>query len=157
MKDAAEIIQARTEPEIGDARELFREYASSTGVDLCFQNFDAELKSLPGKYAEPKGRLYLFVHDGRTVACGALRPFGDEIAEMKRLYVRPEARRQGHGARLCEQLISAARVIGYKTMVLDTLRSMTAARALSQKCGFIEIEPYYPNPLPDVCYMRLQL
>src|SRR4051812_30336390 len=116
------IIQARTESEIADARELFREYASSTGVDLCFQNFDEELRSLPGKYAEPKGRLYVFIDAGRSVACGALRPFGDDVAEMKRLYVRPEARRHGHGAELCAHLISAARVIGYQAIVLDTLR-----------------------------------
>lgn len=154
---SVEIIQARHPEEIALARELFREYAAGTGVDLCFQNFEEELSTLPGKYAEPGGRLYLLFDEGEGAACGALRPFGGDLGEMKRLYVRPEFRKRGHAARLCDQLISAARTIGYSAIVLDTLRSMTEARSLYQKFGFAEIDPYYPNPLPDVCYMKLKL
>lgn len=154
---SVEIIQARQPQEIALTRELFREYAAGTGLDLCFQNFEEELSTLPGKYAEPEGRLYLLFEEGEGVACGALRPFGRDLGEMKRLYVRPPFRKRGHGTRLCDQLISAARAIGYRAIVLDTLRSMMEARSLYQKLGFVEIDSYYANPLPDVCYMKLTL
>src|SRR3989442_1415316 len=90
------LVQATQLPEIAVVRDLFREYAIGTGLDLCFQNFEEELATLPGKYAPPRGRLYL-LFDGSVVGgCAALRPFRDDIAEMKRLYVRPQFRRHGH-------------------------------------------------------------
>ena len=151
------IVQATQPEEIALVRELVREYAAGTGLDLCFQGFDEELKTLPGKYSEPRGRLYL-LFDGKTAtACGALRPFRDEIAEMKRLYVRPQFRRRGYARMLSEKLIAEATAIGYRAIYLDTLRSMVEAKKLYESLGFVECQPYYDNPLPDVCYMKLAL
>jgi len=151
------LIQA-TRPEEADlARQLFREYANEIGLDLCFQGFDEELRTLPGKYSPPTGRLFLIVENGAAVACGALRPFQSEIAEMKRLYVCPTFRAHGYGRRLAEQLVSEARTIGYRAIYLDTHSSMQAARGLYASLGFREIAAYYHNPLPDVCYLRLDL
>ena len=157
MAHPLKIVQARTPRELELARELFREYAAAIGIDLCFQGFDEELASLPGKYAEPQGRLLLCFEQNSAVGCGALRPLRDDIAEMKRLYIRPTARRRGFAKLLGQKLIDAAREIGYRAVVLDTLRSMIEARALYSSLGFAEIAAYYPNPLPDVCYMRLDL
>jgi len=151
------IVRATGPQEIALVRELFREYAAGSGLNLCFQGFDEELKTLPGKYSEPRGRLYLLFEDETSAGCGALRPFRDGIAEMKRLYVRPQFRRRGYARLLSEKLIAEARAVGYRAIYLDTLRSMTEARKLYESLGFVACQPYYENPLPDVCYMKLSL
>jgi len=150
-------IRAAGPAEIPAVRELFCEYAAGTGLDLCFQNFEDELQTLQGKYAEPGGRLFLMFFGFMPAGCGALRPFRDDIAEMKRLYVKPAFRERGYGRLLSERLIAEARRIGYRAIYLDTLSSMVAARALYGELGFVECEPYYDNPLPNVCFLKLGL
>ena len=143
------------------ARALFREYAEGLGIDLCFQNFDAELAALPGDYAEPGGTLLLAYCDGELAGCGALRPLpeADEAnaCEMKRLYVRRAFRRFGLGRLLAEALIDRARSRGYSAMLLDTLDDMETARELYASLGFEEVPPYYYNPIPGAHYLRVGL
>ena len=78
--------------ELDEVRAIFREYAQGLGVDLCFQNFEEELATLPGEYAPPRGALFLARVDGELAGCCALRPLDNadypNAAEMKRLYVR---------------------------------------------------------------------
>ncbi len=138
-------------------RELFREYATGLGVDLCFQDFEQELALLPGKYSEPMGRLYLAYDQDEAIACIALRPFKDHVGEIKRLYVKPSHRRQGLSKILVKRILEDARMIGYQRLVLDTLNTMTPAMKLYKTCGFQEIEAYYPNPLEGATYFALDL
>ncbi|PYN55272.1 MAG: GNAT family N-acetyltransferase [Candidatus Rokuibacteriota bacterium] len=152
-----EIIEARALPDIERARELFREYETSLGVDLCFQGFEQELAGLPGAYARPSGRLLLAVDDGRPAGCVALRPLGADGCEMKRLYVRPEFRGRRVGRLLAERVIAEARAIGYPRMRLDTLPSMKEAIPLYRSLGFAEIGPYYANPVPGALFMERAL
>lgn len=139
------------------ARCLFREYESFLNVDLCFQGFEEELSSLPGRYAPPDGALLLAMIDGKAVGCVALRKLEDGICEMKRLYVKPEARGIALGRKLVDEIIATARKNGYALMRLDTLESLTAAIALYQQLGFHQVEPYYDNPLADALYWELEL
>jgi putative acetyltransferase len=126
-------------------------------VDLCFQGFEAELGTLPAAYAPPAGRL-LLAFDGEALAgCGALRPIAAGVAELKRMWTRPAFRGRGVARGVATALLDAARAEGYRTVRLDTLEGMTAARALYQSLGFREIGPYYANPLPGVVYMELTL
>ncbi len=151
------IIPATTSADIAQARTLFLEYAAESKLDLCFQGFEEELATLPGKYAPPAGRL-LLARDGEgTAGCGALRELSEGVCEMKRLFVRPAFRKQGVGRLLAERLIEEARQIGYGTMRLDTLGSMRAARALYESLGFRRIPAYYANPLAEVVYLELSL
>ncbi len=142
-------------------REIFREYAEGLGVDLCFQNFEAELAGLPGDYAGPDGHLLLAWVDGQVAGCGAYRPFPDsdyaDACEMKRLYVRPAFRRFGLGRLLAEALLDHATQTGYSTVLLDTLDDMEAARELYVTLGFEEIPPYYFNPIPGAHYLKADL
>lgn len=149
------ITQAASGAELALVRELFREYAADSELDLCFQNFEEELAGLPGAYAPPAGRLFLAYHDARLAACGALRPFAEGVCEMKRLFVRPAFRRHGLGRVIAERLVNEARTIGYLAMRLDTLDRMKPAIALYEALGFRRIEAYRHNPLEDVVYMEL--
>lgn len=154
-----ELITAHTPEWLPVVRDLFREYAEWLGVSLCFQGFEAELAELPGAYAPPRGQLLLARMGRIIVGCGALRPLDRHTCEMKRLYVRPAARGRGVGRALAEALIGEGRAAGYKRMRLDTLRTapLAAANALYDRLGFSEIPAYYPNPLPDVRYLELDL
>ena len=143
------------------ARALFREYAAQLGVDLCFQGFEAELASLPGDYAEPRGTLLLAWIDGELAGCCALRPIDDvdyaNAAEMKRLYVRKAFRGFGLGRQLAEAMLDQARQAGYACVLLDTLDGMESARALYSELGVEEIPPYYHNPLPGSHYLKAEI
>ena len=149
-------------PELLDAtRAIFREYAAQLGVDLCFQNFDAELADLPGEYIVPRGALLLATVDGEVAACGALRSLTDvdyaNACEMKRLYVRPAFRRFGLGRLLTQALMDRGLQAGYSSLLLDTLDDMEAARGLYASLGFEEIAPYYFNPIPGAHYLKATL
>ena len=151
-------IRAASIPaEIPVARELFVEYADGLGIDLCFQDFEAELASLPGKYAPPQGRLLLAFEDGTAIGCVALRPVGPDTCEMKRLYVRHGVRGQGLGRQLVEKICDEARAAGYRRICLDTLPMMDAALALYASFGFTAVEPYVFNPIEGAIFLGLDL
>ena len=152
------IAAARGPLDMDAVGALFREYVASLGIVLDFQDFDAEVASLPGKYAEPSGSLLLASVDGEPAACVALRPLGEGVCEMKRLYVRPAFRALGLGRRLVEAILAEARARGYARMRLDTLRDrMGTAEAMYRRLGFVDIPAYYDNPLPDAVYLELTL
>lgn len=152
------IIQAESASQIESARALFREYESWLGMSLCFQDFENEVATLPGKYAMPDGRLYIAYFDENLAGCIALRKLEDGICEMKRLFVRDEFRGQQIGIRLIERLIADAHEIGYSKMRLDTYRpKMGRAVKLYESHGFYQIEPYYENPHNDVLFMEAEL
>ena len=152
------ILQAETKAQIDEARKLFREYEAGLGLDLCFQGFEEELKNLPGKYAVPEGRLYLAKVDDDLAGCIALRKLGDGMCEMKRLYLRENARGKGLSNMFIEKLIAEACQIGYTTMRLDTYPpKMAKAVKLYESHGFRQIPPYYDNPHEGVLFMELEL
>ena len=143
--------------DVATARALFEEYQQSLGFSLCFQNFDAELAGLPGAYAPPEGRLLLAFAGGEPAGCIALRKIGEEICEMKRLWVRPAFRGTGLGRRLAESLMAEARAAGYRRVRLDTLPSMAAAQSLYLSLGFTDIAPYNDHPIEGTRFMEATL
>ena len=151
------IAQARSSEEIAVVRTLFLEYQSLLGVDLSFQDFEAEVRDLPGSYAPPRGRLLLATHEGEPVGCVALHAAGWPRAEMKRLFVRPEARGLGVGRALVSAVVTEAEAIGYAEIVLDTLPSMAEAQRLYEHFGFRDIPPYRPNPIQGTRYLSKSL
>ena len=152
-----DIIPATSADQIAAARQLFKEYEASLGIELTFQGFAQEVAVLPGAYAPPAGRLFLATDGLEPGGCVALRSLGAGLCEMKRLYVRPAARGARLGRRLAETVIREARAIGYARMRLDTLPSMKEAFALYQTLGFREIAPYYDNPIVGTRFMELDL
>lgn len=148
------IREARFPAELQLTRALFREYAALLGIDFNFQNFEAELAELPGKYAPPAGLLLFGEVAGTVRGCVALRAIDAETCEMKRLYVQDAARGTGLGRQLAESIVAAGHRLGYRRMRLDTLRSLTPAVTLYRAMGFNEIPAYYDNPIPGVVYFE---
>jgi putative acetyltransferase len=163
MEDGPQIaiVAAHTAAQLQATRELMREYAGTLSVDLCFQNFDAELASLPGDYAQPAGALLLALVGGEPAGCVAMRPLPESdhvnACEMKRLYVKRAFRKFGLGRRLAQELMDLATQAGHSCMLLDTLDDMEAARGLYEALGFYEIPPYYFNPIAGAHYLKVDL
>lgn len=153
------ITPVRDPTGLAAAGSLFRAYADSLPVSLAYQDFDAELATLPGQYAPPAGTLLLaWAPAGQAVGCAALRPLPPlGTCEMKRLFVTPAARGTGLGFALATAVQEAAVRLGYQTILLDTLPSMTAAQAMYRKLGFQETAPYYPSAVPGTLFMRRDL
>lgn len=147
--------------DIQSLRTLFRAYRDSLDVDLAFQGFEQELALLPGCYAPPDGGAFLASVDGVDCGCCAFRPISDvdypNACEMKRLFVQPALRGFGLGRQLMEHTMVAAKAAGYGYMLLDALLDMEAARSLYQSAGFVDIPPYYYNPLPGTHYLAAEL
>lgn len=158
MSDLLLLRYAEGAADMETVRALFREYQEGLGVSLCFQDFDAELAGLPGKYANPEGCILLAEADGRPAGVVALRSLdGDTVAEMKRLYVRPSARGRGLGRRLASAILDEARKRRYAFLRLDTLPHLAEAIQLYLAMGFAEIAAYNDNPLPGVRYYEYRL
>jgi ribosomal protein S18 acetylase RimI-like enzyme len=146
-----------TAAEVPLMKELFRQYAASIGSDLSFQDFNAELDGLPGKYAEPDGVMILARKRGEPCGCVALRKIDARTCEMKRLYVKPAGRGLGIGRALVTRIIEEARARGYTSMRLDTWPSMKSAIALYESFGFQEIAPYTFNPIAGTHFLEKAL
>ncbi len=150
-------ISAAGPEDLAAIREMLTEYAAWVAVDLGFQQFEREVQGLPGDYQPPFGCLLIArIADG-PAGMVALRRRDDERCEMKRLYVRPEARGTGLGRQLAERVIAEARARGYREMLLDTLPVMQDAQRMYLTLGFRDIAPYYESPIPGTRYMALLL
>ena len=148
------IERVRETADLDAVAELFQAYAASLDIDLDYQGFAAELSSLPGKFAPPRGEL-LLARDfqGEPLGCVALRPLSDGLCEMKRLYVAPHGRGLGLGKALVESIVDEAVRMGYREMRLDTLSTMDAAIILYRGAGFVKIPAYYNTPIKDTVFM----
>lgn len=154
---AVSLIPADTPELVALARELFREYAETIGVDLEYQGFSAELAGLPQPYVPPGGALLVARSKEAAAGCVALRRIDARAGEMKRLYVRNPWRGSGLGRRLVEGAIDAARRAGYEELRLDTLPTMAAAQSLYARLAFVEIPPYGERHLPGTRFYSLRL
>ena len=101
---------------------------------------------LPAELRAPDGAYYVGYEGPEAVAGGGLRRLGAGVAEIKRMYVRPDARSRGVAAALLHTLEEAARALGYTRTRLDTGPKQVTAQRLYQGAGYVEIAPYNDNP-----------
>lgn len=139
------------------ARVLFREYEAELGVDLCFQSFEDELANLPGKYAGPMGTLLLARDGDEWLGCVAIRPMFEGVSELKRLYVRPVARKTGLGRALSEAALEFSRQQGYRAVRLDTLTRLVPAIRLYESMGFVQLEQPSEVDTLEIVYFEKSL
>jgi len=152
------IAPARSATEMISAAALFRAYAASLPIDLAPQGFSQELESLPGVYGPPGGELLLAKRGDHVLGCIALKPLEPpKVAEIKRLFVRPQARGKGVGKALVQAAIMAAKQLGYGEIKLDTLPGMEGAIALYKAAGFTAIPPYGSHPYPGLMTLGKKL
>lgn len=148
-------IVAATSPEDFDTgKNLFLEYAQSLDFNLCFQNFEQELADIQVQYGIPNGCLLLVKNDGAAVGCVGVRRWKGDIAELKRMYLQPQTRGLGLGKKLLEAALENARLLGYRSIRLDTLPNMTSAIAIYREFGFTNIPPYRDNPFEGTIYLE---
>jgi GNAT superfamily N-acetyltransferase len=151
------IVEARSPAQVEQVRALFVEYGQSLGFSLCFQDFDAELASLPRPYVAPRGALFLAVEDGAPAGCVGLRGIEPGVGEMKRLYVKPGFRGRGLGKQLTHRVLDEARRAGHARLRLDTVPVMKTAQAMYEHLGFVDIPAYTANPVEGARFMELRL
>lgn len=150
------IHKAETAQQIAQVRGLFLDYLhfieTYLGQSLSFQGTEREFADFPQTY----DALWFAQLNGRSVGAVGLKPFSDDAAELKRLWVDPAARGHALGERLCRVCIDGARDAGYARLLLDTDPGLTRANAIYERLGFIDIERYYDNPM-DSRFMALTL
>ena len=142
---------------IPQVKNLIIEYTQRLNRDLSFQNIDGELKDPAHKYTAPEGEILVAIDNDSVIGMVAYYRHNDTRCEMKRLYVKPEARGLHLGDTLVNEIIIHARKAGFKEMVLDTIKPLKSAIHLYQKHGFETCDAYYENPMGDVIYMKKQL
>ena len=151
------IHEAHHGPLLAEARRLIVAYVDWLGVDVSYQDFEAELAALPGKYQPPHGALRVALVGDAAVGVGGLRPLEPGIGELKRVFVSPAAQGQGAGRAIVEALVADARRIGYRRLRLDTLERLHAANSLYERLGFVDIPAYRENPFQGARFMELTL
>jgi carbonic anhydrase len=149
-----EYLQVKEEHEYQAAVKLFKEYADWLNIDLSFQHFEDELKSIKKMYALPLGTIVLCKHDNDFIASVAIRPHKEKVAELKRMYVQPNYQGKGIGKKLLQLSINLAKEMGYDKILLDTLNTMLPAMQLYKSMGFYEVEAYYNNPEKTAVYFE---
>ena len=148
---------ASTSREFEDGKNLFQQYANSLDIDLSFQDFTKELKTIDKQYNKPKGALLLAYKKNIAVGCVGIRELDKDTAELKRMFVQVEYRKYKIGIKLLELAIEIAKEFSYKTIRLDTLPTMTQAQSLYRSFGFHEIPPYRFNPVSETIFMEKKL
>ncbi|NMG08012.1 GNAT family N-acetyltransferase [Brasilonema sp. UFV-L1] len=151
------IIQVETDEHKTYVQELFCEYLN--WANLMFQrqfniSFDvnAFLEQDMAKlqqFAPPEGRVLLGEYETKIAGCGCLRKIGEDVGEVKRMYVKPEFRRKGIGKSLLQAIIYEDHQIGYAIIRLDTAPFAKEAQALYRSLGFQEISPYAESEIPE--------
>ena len=148
---------ASNSEEFENGKDLFRLYAHSLNIDLSFQDFTNELKTIDEQYNKPRGALILAYKEKVAIGCVAIRELDTDTAELKRMFILPEYRKHKIGKQLLELSIVIAKQFNYKKIRLDTLPTMTEAQHLYRKSGFYEIAPYRFNPVIGTVFMEKKL
>jgi putative acetyltransferase len=150
------VHELSTPSEIEAFRALLRQYAAEYPGRFS-ERMTQDLADLPGRYAAPTGGLYLAYADDTAVATAAWTRVNDEQAEIKRVYVQPQARGRGSGQALSRHVADVLRERGFRQMVLSTWGDNAGAIALYRKLGFVDIVPFKAITYPGMAFMGLDL
>ncbi|MEH2063520.1 MAG: GNAT family N-acetyltransferase [Nostoc sp.] len=144
------IIQIETDKHKSHIQDVFWEYFNETklifnhefGIDLDVNTFFEQYMIQINEFLPPSGRLLLGQYEAKVAGCACLRKIGEDVGEIKRMYVKPEFRRKGIGRSLLEAIINEAAYIGYSKIRLDSAPFAKEAQTLYRAFGFQDIEPY---------------
>ncbi|MEB3281162.1 MAG: GNAT family N-acetyltransferase [Lyngbya sp.] len=142
--------------------ELFEEYlrgnqqAIAASLKIHF-DLDSLLKEEPqnlSQFFPPNGFFLGVKHHLKLIGCAGLRPLNSQVCEIKRVYVKPEYRRQGIGRLLIKTLLEEAKNRDYHSVRLDCFRGFVAAQNLYKSLGFQEIKPDLESEIPPQYYQH---
>ena len=143
--------------ELPQALAIFREYVASPRASLAYQAHALEFANLAHHYAPPAGCLLLAWQGADVLGCAAMRRVDARRAELKRVYVRPQARGLKLGERLVRAVLTRAAQAGYERVCLDVLPEFQTAQCLYERLGFVDAEAVSANPVPGARFMALDL
>lgn len=152
-----EIHPVSTADALATARDLIREHLEANSHAHDAGSTAAKLAALPAPYVPPAGGIWLAWDGAEAAGCVALHALTPEIAEVKRMYVRPASRGRGIARELGERVIAEARELGYARLRLGTLTTMFAAQNLYSSLGFEPIPPYRSVEFGDTLFYELDL
>ncbi len=139
------------------ARNLIEEYVNSLNFNLDFQDIENELENLELFYGRASGLIIMAKVSDEYVGVTCLRDLGNLVAEIKRMYIKPDFRGKGLGRKMLDKAIYEAKRLDYRFLRLDAVPDMKSAIHLFTSKGFYEIEDYGSNPLDDVRFMEYKL
>jgi ribosomal protein S18 acetylase RimI-like enzyme len=158
MSSPFQIASASTAAQFEAFKNLLQEYAEHDLDDACNSSIWTDMAQLPGRYAQPSGLVLLAYQDHELAGCGAFVATSTQgMAEIKRVYVRPNFRRQGLALRLTQALIDQAQQNTYQTAAICTWPHNTQALALYQHMGFSPIPCFREATKAHLTFMGLQL
>ncbi|GGH01945.1 hypothetical protein GCM10011586_17080 [Silvibacterium dinghuense] len=163
---AIESISAQSSSDsITEAREMLLEYGrfvmAAEGLsEHWFAKLEGEARGLPEFFAGHGGAMLVARVDGLAAGCVTYRALPDIAGgcEMKRLWVRDEFRGLGLGERLVQALMESAADAGYEAVYCDTIpASMGSAYRMYLRLGFVACEPYHPDFMEGMVFLRQEL
>jgi putative acetyltransferase len=136
---------------------IIREYVQWLDMDLSYRGFEHEMQTFEQTYMLPSGLFFVAEADGDIAGCVGLLRHSNEVAEVKRLYVRPAYRGLSLGEKLIASVIGKASTLGYAKLVLDSVPQTAFAQRLYERVGFTETAAYYANPVAGTRFLELTL
>jgi putative acetyltransferase len=149
------ILLADNPPTLVAARALVRAHLELHSVDQA--SIQRVVDVLPAPYTPPTGALWVAYDDDDPLGCAAFQTIAPDTAELKRVFVRPEARRRGVARALTEHAIETIRARGYASVRLGTQSTAIGAQRLYESMGFRRIEPYREGDFGIVWFYELRM
>ena len=147
-----DVVFSIVDPRRAEAQSALRAYIEEVMGNIAEPSLRVEHAEYVDEYSPPRGAFVLAARKGEVVACGAVRPFAgnEEIAEIKRMWVRRDARGVGLGAAMLAELERIAVAAGYERVRLDTNENLSAAIHMYERAGYVAIARF--NDTPDATH-----
>lgn len=152
---AASVEITRVDPEHGDARYCLAEYVAELNRRAT-RRFDPSVgaTALPHELRPPAGEFFVVYLHGEAIGCGGVKHHSDAPAEIKRMWLAPQARGLGLGRRLLETLEGCAMNRGARTAHIETSSALAEALSLYRSSGWIEVAPFNDEPFADYWFEK---
>jgi DNA-binding MarR family transcriptional regulator/GNAT superfamily N-acetyltransferase len=153
---AASVEIRPVDPEHPDARYCLAEYVAELNARSP-RGFDPSVgaTALPHEVRPPAGQFFVAYLHGEPIGCGAVKHHADEPAEIKRMWIAPQARGLGLGRRLLETLEACAVAGGADVAHIETSAVLAEALALYRSSGWVEVAPFNDEPFADHWFEKL--
>ena len=157
------LLEAKHVPAVKELiRQVWREHFANEADPFVRTFLDRpeafpDLDAWRDLYVPPFGQFLIALDQDRVVGTGGIRRMDSQVAEITRMFVLPEYRRQGLGRRIALRLLGFAREAAYRSVRLETNSRLVASHALYRTLGFREIPASKPGGAEAVCYMQLEL